>query len=223
MLYLNASSSENQPCDAFGLHKNLESWKDIYDNGDGIFFANTGHLSKPVTPTNWDQTKGQLFSHFHMMQEIQSSDPFFQRQGTGVLGRMLDVLKDNNYATEAPNAGRVNSGKKVRPFSLGMDKFYPQGPSNDVDKSKMKQAFENLNNQTHAYSGIFGNHWSSNFIESQYKSSRYHEAIKDVSLNYDMSGLSDLGMIAKAIKAHQTRKVSRDAFSVLMEDLMIIS
>lgn len=50
MILLDASmSAEKQPCDNFGLNKNLGVFKEIYDAGDGQFFANTGHLTKPVT------------------------------------------------------------------------------------------------------------------------------------------------------------------------------
>jgi uncharacterized protein (DUF1501 family) len=48
MLEIDASSSE-QPCDTFGLNKKLPIMKELYDNGHGLFFANTGHLTKPVS------------------------------------------------------------------------------------------------------------------------------------------------------------------------------
>jgi len=48
MVEIDATGSPGQPCSHFGLNKNLPILKEIYDNGDGMFFANTGHLSKPV-------------------------------------------------------------------------------------------------------------------------------------------------------------------------------
>jgi hypothetical protein len=48
MVNLDASSSD-QPCDTFGLNNKLAGLKEIYDAGHGLFFANTGHLTKPVT------------------------------------------------------------------------------------------------------------------------------------------------------------------------------
>ena len=50
MIELDASASaSSQPCQNFGLNKNLDVFKEIYDAGDGQFHANTGHLTKPVT------------------------------------------------------------------------------------------------------------------------------------------------------------------------------
>ena len=42
MLLLDAGSSLNQPCSSFGLHKNLGVMKELYDEGMGVIFANTG-------------------------------------------------------------------------------------------------------------------------------------------------------------------------------------
>lgn len=69
MLLLNASSSD-QPCNVFGLHNHLGKVQAMYDEGKALFFANTGHLAKPVSRQTWlAETRGQLFSHFHMMKE----------------------------------------------------------------------------------------------------------------------------------------------------------
>jgi hypothetical protein len=85
----------DQPCEKFGVHNAIPAMKDIYDNGHGIFFANIGHLHKPVTKNNWfTETQTHLFSHKTMEREAQLVDAF-QEDGwsTGVLGRMLDVLR----------------------------------------------------------------------------------------------------------------------------------
>jgi hypothetical protein len=42
----------DQPCEKFGVHNAIPAMKDIYDKGHGIFFANIGHLHKPVTKNN---------------------------------------------------------------------------------------------------------------------------------------------------------------------------
>lgn len=48
MLPINAVASD-QPCDYLGLNKNLANFREIYNKGHGIFFANTGHLAQFVT------------------------------------------------------------------------------------------------------------------------------------------------------------------------------
>lgn len=61
----------NQGCQKYGVHKNLQIMKDLYDSSDGLFVANIGHLDKPVTKFNYfSNTRAQLFSHFDMMKEV---------------------------------------------------------------------------------------------------------------------------------------------------------
>ncbi len=52
MTAIDARSSD-QPCDVFGVSNLLSSYREIYEAGDGIFFANMGHLSKIVNKKNW--------------------------------------------------------------------------------------------------------------------------------------------------------------------------
>lgn len=40
------ASSSNQPCSKFAVNKQLTDLADIYDQGDGLFIANIGHLQK---------------------------------------------------------------------------------------------------------------------------------------------------------------------------------
>lgn len=42
MKVLDATSSTNQPCEFFGLHKNLAVMEELYNSEMAIFFANTG-------------------------------------------------------------------------------------------------------------------------------------------------------------------------------------
>jgi len=63
---IDASTSE-QPCTSFGVNKILPSFVDMYNRKEGIFFANIGHLNKPVNRYNFQtETTAQLFSHEDM-------------------------------------------------------------------------------------------------------------------------------------------------------------
>ena len=58
-----------------------------------MFFANTGVMSQPVNKHNyWELTNTQLFAHNHMQKEAKRVDPYDVSEGTGVLGRMGDVM-----------------------------------------------------------------------------------------------------------------------------------
>ena len=71
------NSNPELPCQTFGIHKKIPILREIYNDGNGIFFSNIGHLSKPVTKNNWyTETKTHLFSHKTMEREAQLVDAF---------------------------------------------------------------------------------------------------------------------------------------------------
>ena len=64
------ASTSNQPCDSFGVNKNLEKVASMYNYGELAFIAGIGHLRNPVNKTNYQEdTLAQLFSHPSMSQE----------------------------------------------------------------------------------------------------------------------------------------------------------
>ena len=64
LLEIDASTSI-QECQKFGVHSKLPLLKNLYDQGDALFFAGIGVLSKPVTKDDdyIYETKTQLFAH----------------------------------------------------------------------------------------------------------------------------------------------------------------
>ena len=94
MLPIDGKSAGIDGCNTFGVNSMLSAYKDIYDEGKGIFLANMGHLHKPVTKANWlAETRTDLFSHHTMRAEHHRVDAFKEGDGQGVLGRMMDVLQ----------------------------------------------------------------------------------------------------------------------------------
>lgn len=85
--------AQGQVCSKFGIHPDLPSVKNLYNEEDLLLFANTGVMSQPVTKENYSVlTNVQLFAHNHMQRESKRIDPLDGNSGTGVLGRMTDVL-----------------------------------------------------------------------------------------------------------------------------------
>ena len=74
MVKIDAASSD-QPCSHFGVHSSLDNLAQIYDEEDAIFFANIGHLQKPVNRYNFLlETDAQLFGHHSMQDEMMKVD-----------------------------------------------------------------------------------------------------------------------------------------------------
>ena len=85
MVKIDATTSE-QPCPYFGVNDELNHLAEMYNEGDAIFFANIGHLQKPVDRyTFLAETFAQLFSHHSMKDEMFKVDAFGARLGSGVV------------------------------------------------------------------------------------------------------------------------------------------
>ncbi|KAL3937927.1 MAG: hypothetical protein SGBAC_007063 [Bacillariaceae sp.] len=227
---LDASSSANQPCEKFAVHKKLGVMKELYDSGMGLFMANTGHLEKPVTKQNYRaETRAQLFAHNSMQNEAAFVDAMRENVGTGVLGRMLDVLQQKGYAVSAISIdgngpvldGNSRFGRAVDVVKRnGVDRFYDSvgSPSDAVTLDDMKSAFNSLNGDVEPNSGKYADHWSQTFIDSVNKADVLKESIENVSLTNDRKFTGRIGpqlkAITKLIKAREERGVDRDAFHV---------
>ena len=72
-----------------------------------------GVLSQPVNKENYYVlTNTQLFAHNHMQRETKRIDPYESASGTGVLGRMSDVLTGKGHNVGSFSIDRF-SGKNL--------------------------------------------------------------------------------------------------------------
>eukprot|EP00804_Cyclotella_cryptica_P004534 CCRYP_006892-RA/>CCRYP_006892-RA protein AED:0.17 eAED:0.17 QI:494/0.84/0.6/1/0.94/0.9/20/0/2106 len=223
LIKVNASTSE-QPCSSFGINKYLgQGFANLYNEGEVIFIANAGHLQKPVTAGNFlAETKTQLFSHYTMKEESFKVDAFKQRDDTGVLGRMTDIL-GNNMSTSRISIDRSSNnlvgdptiGLKVDVMgSRGPDRFYSR------DIYGIKQIIHELNNVTAETSSIHADLWSQSFIDAEKKSDSYLSMLQNVPQSNVIpnTGLGrQIQMILKLIQLHAVREVNRDTFALTID------
>merc|ERR1719393_703075 len=91
---LTITPNSEQPCESFAIHEDLPFVKELYDDGDLLFFANVGVVNNnKMNRENWeDKTRARLFSHSSMQQEAIKLDTYEKLPGSGVLGRLNDML-----------------------------------------------------------------------------------------------------------------------------------
>lgn len=64
-------TTDNQLCEKFGVHPQLEAVQKMYNDGDLLFFSNTGVLTKETDKHNYSRdTVTQLFAHNWMQREV---------------------------------------------------------------------------------------------------------------------------------------------------------
>jgi uncharacterized protein (DUF1501 family) len=164
-----------------------------------------------------------------MQEEAAYVDSFRENVGTGVLGRMLDILQQKNFSVSAlsiDNFGRIldgnsNLGRSVDVMRRdGVDEFYSVGsPSNTVTSKEMKTTFQLLNGDVTSNSGKYGDYWSHALIETIDKEEALKAVVDGVVLDHEeLFANNKLGeslkMVTKLIKSQGLRNVSRDAFYV---------
>lgn len=169
-----------------------------------------GHLQKPVTASNFlAETKTQLFSHHTMKEESFKVDAFNERDETGILGRMADILGNSMSTSKISLDG--SSGILIGDPSLGLkvDVMGGRGPDEFYSKDiyDIKQSIIALNNGTTEGSSIHADLWSQNLIDSYNKSDNYLSMLDTVtgSSLFSTTGLGrQFQMVLRLIKLRKS-------------------
>ena len=224
LLDIDATGS-GQPCRKFSVNKQFSALQQIYNDGKGIFFANTGHLSKPVQKNNYkEETKTQLFSHNTMETELYRIDAFKQQTGTGILGRMLDKLEKRNFGITPIGVGQTSIAlagdpSTPRPVDVipggGLVDLYPRHLSSAIGRSYVKDKMRMLNADGALNNGLFSDYWSQAFIDNWNRTDFYRQIISGVNTETSFPNTNigrNLQMVSKLIKSNDERKRNRDVF-----------
>ena len=148
-----------------------------------------------------------------MKEESFKVDAFGDREDTGILGRMTDVL-GNSMSTSKVSIDR-NSGILVGDPTLGLkvDVIGGRGPDEFYTKDiyNLKQTILTLNNDTSDGSSIHSDLWSQNLIDSYNKSDNYLSMLENVEGSNLFSSSDSLGrqfqMVLKFIKLRKSYRI----------------
>jgi uncharacterized protein (DUF1501 family) len=196
----------------------------LYKEGDLAFFANAGVLNAPVTKKNYIRfTKTTLFDHNSMQKEAQKVDPFDKALGSGILGRMCDELAAKGFNPKPMTIEDLTiatagvPGNAVTPLSVsstGTRNFNPKPSSENFDHQVI---MTELNGATQLQSSIFGETWSSEFIQALYDSDKVREELAKVELTQAWEGegyTRRLKTAASLISSHMYRGTDREVIFV---------
>ncbi len=162
-----------------------------------------------------------------MEREAYRIDPFSDVPGTGVLGRMLDVLQSKNMTVGPISIDKRSVVLNGSPdIGRSVDVIPRRGPSTLYDDD-FKDSHDALNAETTTSSGIFAELWSQNLIDVRSKSEQLSGYFSTKSSSYvdccQRSFPDDIGRggiieqmrtVARMIAARDERGVDRDAFYV---------
>jgi hypothetical protein len=211
----------NQACETFGVHPRLGSMQKLFNDGDLLFFTNTGELTKETDKENWwRDTRSQLGDHNWQYHAVQRMDPLQEREGTGILGRIRDVLTEKNGRSVSAFALNGNSvslqggpGITTSPLIIsdkGVDPFNQAPSSADMDSR-----IASLNGETKAESGVFADLYSEKLMKNIGSNELLLTTLSDKRTN-NVFPTSDLGrqlsMVAKIIDSRAVRSSDADLF-----------
>merc|ERR1719203_1460610 len=217
------TGGEPQVCSTFGIHSDLPVLQELYNSKDLSFFANVGFLIEEVTKENWlEKTKTQLFAHNILQKDTQQMDPFDFADGTGVIGRMADVLTKKGYNTGSYSMSGDNFVLLGEPFeSPEVNHFNFQGVKqfNEIPSiDGMNVTMAKLNNPTTTMSGKFGKTWSDIFDSSIRQTETLYDVLNSVTLDTSFPTntgfVSSLAQVSKVIKARNEIGNDRQFFFI---------
>jgi uncharacterized protein (DUF1501 family) len=233
-LTIEVDGDSGQPCSTFAVHDEMTLLKELYDDGDLIFVANMGVIDNAsgLTKLNFqDLTNVQLFAHNTMQQETKTVDPKAVHTGTGVLGRVAEVLTESGFKTNSISiddpsiivtGDHLTEGENRRPDPLivsrsGVSTFSPQPEGEILDATAY--AFE-LNPKTGDYSSLFGQTWSDRFTKGIHEAGTLKESLEATLLgaHWPTENVPELGekfgTVARLIQARDSRGTDRDFMNV---------
>ena len=179
-----------------------------------------------VTKENWNiRTPAQLFAHNAQRKHIQQIDPFQDLAGTGILGRIADVLTERGLQTGSFSISGKNfvlegassqSSPDIHYISNTGDisQFNEYPSTNDMDA-----LMSNINQPTMSTSGKFGKTWSGMWEQSVRQNDVYNNVLNalslDVTSSYPSTNLGrSLEQISRIIQARNEFGHDRQFFFV---------
>ena len=219
------ATGSNQPCDTFGVNSKFPLAASLYDEGQAMFFANTGVLEEPVNKYNYEGINTRLFAHNHQQREVMKLDIEEEMGESGVGGRMLDALRKNGFKTSSNTVDQStilasgspllnNPIKELSSSSLREFNKYPSVEGMDDTIRSINGIADKTENS------VFGETWSTRLIQALDENAEL-KAIQDngefdvTEFNDDESRLDKrFRAVASYMKAREARNVNREVFVI---------
>ena len=211
-------SATGQVCSEFGIHPQLPSIKKFYDDEDLLFFANTGVLSRPVTKDNfYTLTNVQLFAHNAMQLQAQKIDPYDIYGGTGVLGRMGDILTKTGHNVGSFSIDRFSIALVGEPGVSETPMTVSSRGLSELHLDDIIDILPDLHNASEPDSGIFAETWSSNLLNAIETNDLLGEGLANATTSVDFPNTylgQTLSTVSRVIATRELRGADVDTFFI---------
>jgi uncharacterized protein (DUF1501 family) len=185
-----------------------------------------GVLNQPVSQQNYGiMTKTALFGHNTMQEEAQRIDPYEKAPGTGMLGRMCDILKQKGYNVQpitiqdASIATVGSPGTGLEPLIVSASEITRFNPLSPKETFAVKPFLQKLNDATELQSSFYGELWSQRLQKAIFDNEATLNNLAGSKLTVTFPN-SDYGaklkIVASLISTQKKRGNDRDVFYLTM-------
>eukprot|EP00554_Chaetoceros_debilis_P007442 CAMPEP_0194077066 /NCGR_PEP_ID=MMETSP0149-20130528/3732_1 /TAXON_ID=122233 /ORGANISM="Chaetoceros debilis, Strain MM31A-1" /LENGTH=4275 /DNA_ID=CAMNT_0038757959 /DNA_START=113 /DNA_END=12940 /DNA_ORIENTATION=+ len=213
-------STDNQVCSKFGIHPNMPAVRNFYNDGDLLFFANTGVMTRPVDKSNYQSlTKTQLYSHNFQQRESKRVDPYDTASGTGVLGRMSDVLGRKGHNIGSFSVDRFSVAVVGTPGETEAPLIVSRSGIPSTYLNEIEDLLGDLHNNTDSEHSFFAETWSEELLKALNTNSLLGKELEDIETitDFPTSYLSaQFKIVSKLMQTRESRGVDTDTFYVEM-------
>ncbi len=152
-----------------------------------------------------------------MQRETKRIDPYESSSGTGVLGRMTDVLKRDGHNVGSFSVDRFSVALVGKPGESGAPMIVDRHGIGQVHLDEAMDNLSKLHNKTQSDSGIFADLWSSSLMESISTNELLRNELNSLSTNNEFPDTylgNTLETISKLIATREVRGVDVDTFYI---------
>ena len=154
-----------------------------------------------------------------MQRESQRIDPYDRYTGTGVLGRMTDILSQNGHNTGSFSINGNSIAPTGKPGMTSTPMIVDAGGFAKIHLNDIRDTIPKLHNVSQFDSGIFADTWSSSLQESIDTNELLRTEFENVTITTefpDTSLAKSLKTVAKLIGTRHKRGADVDTFFVNM-------
>ena len=175
-------------------------------------------MSQPVNKKNYRLlTNVRLFAHNHMQRETKRVDPYTANQGTGVLGRMTDVLARGGHNVGSFSVDRYSVALVGKPGASEPPIIMSRNGISEMYLDDTEADLRKLHNNSDVDSGIFAESWSSSLINSIGTNKLLSTQMEGVATNVQFPDTAlghSLETVSRLIATRHVRGVDVDTFYI---------
>ncbi|CAE6922516.1 unnamed protein product [Symbiodinium natans] len=219
---LHAINTSGQDCSKFGIHHELNIFKELYDNKELAFAANVGSLVESLDKAAFSNGFGErcigLFSHSDQQRAAQTltcQSPTAASKGAG--GRLADALASGSKKLKTMSFSLVGSQPWPQGLETNAEIINDGEPIGLRSKKQLQVVIDNITSIKHGnmYCEEYSQKLTAALDFNEQLTSSLRNAELATSFSTDNRGLTrQLREVARLIASRAERKVERDLFFV---------